>query len=184
MGRYRVFAVVIASGLAAGGAHAQPAPDFDHAKQLYVAAEAAMSNGHYEEAVNDFGGAYEITKDAVLFYKIGVANQKLGKCDVALVYFGRYLKEAHPTEKYVQLTQDRIAECNAAALVVPPQPDGKPTKTSPLGTSTDDKPNPVTVNTNDEIGDLARALERMRVSLGAALERLRRREAHYPRTQP
>ena len=35
--------------------------------------------------------------------------------------------------------------------------------------------NPVTVNTNDEIGDLARALERMRVSLGAALERLRRR---------
>ncbi len=35
--------------------------------------------------------------------------------------------------------------------------------------------NPVTVNTNDEIGDLARALERMRVSLGAALDRLRRR---------
>ena len=35
--------------------------------------------------------------------------------------------------------------------------------------------NPVTVNSNDEIGDLGRALERMRVSLGAALERLRRR---------
>ena len=35
--------------------------------------------------------------------------------------------------------------------------------------------NPVTVNSNDEIGDLGRAIERMRVSLGAALERLRRR---------
>jgi HAMP domain-containing protein len=34
---------------------------------------------------------------------------------------------------------------------------------------------PVVATTNDEIGDLARALERMRSSLGAALERLRKR---------
>ena len=34
---------------------------------------------------------------------------------------------------------------------------------------------PVTVERNDEIGDLAQALERMRLSLEAAMERLRRR---------
>lgn len=35
---------------------------------------------------------------------------------------------------------------------------------------------PVQVNSNDEIGDLAQALERMRLSLEAAMERLRRRK--------
>ena len=80
-----------------------------------------MNAGRYKEAVTNFGGAYEITKDPVLFYKIGVANQKLGKCDTALIYFGRYLKEAHPTEKYVLLTKERIAECNAAAPVKTPE---------------------------------------------------------------
>ena len=127
MGRYRVralgvLAVVIASGLAGGLASADPAPDFEHAKQLYRAAEAAMASGHYQEAVTDFGGAYEITKDPVLFYKLGTANQKLGKCDVALGYYGRYLEEAHATEKYVALTRQHIAECNAAAPVQPPPP--------------------------------------------------------------
>jgi len=34
---------------------------------------------------------------------------------------------------------------------------------------------PVTVERNDEIGDLAQALERMRLSLEAAMERLRKR---------
>jgi HAMP domain-containing protein len=34
---------------------------------------------------------------------------------------------------------------------------------------------PVSAERNDEIGDLARALERMRLSLEAAMERLRKR---------
>jgi tetratricopeptide (TPR) repeat protein len=128
MGRYRVLALVIAS---AGIASADGKPDFDRAKQLYTLAEQEMTSGHYTEAVNDFGGAYEITKDPVLFYKIGIANQKLGKCDVALVYFGRYLKEAHPNQKFVALTKDRVAECNAAPapvqpVVIPDKPIDKP----------------------------------------------------------
>ncbi len=132
MGRYRVLAVVIASGLAAGVASADPSPDFDRAKQLYTLAEQEMTSGHYADAVNDFGGAYEITKDPVLFYKIGIANQKLGKCDVALVYFGRYLKEAHPNQKFVALTKDRVAECNAAAPVqpIPEKPPERPPVTT------------------------------------------------------
>ena len=132
MGRYRVgLAMVIASGLAGGSASAGPAPDFDQAKQLYLAAEDAMVHGNYQEAVTDFGSAYEITKDPVLFYKIGTANQKLGKCDVALIYFGRYLKEAHPTEKYVALTKQRIAECNASAPVRPIPEATKPPVVEP-----------------------------------------------------
>ena len=134
MGRYRALALVIASGLAGGLASADPAPDFDHAKQLYLAAEDAMTHGNYQDAVAGFGSAYEITKDPVLFYKIGTANQKLGKCDVALVYFGRYIKEAHPTEKYLALTRQRIAECNAAAPVKP-VPDAPATTTKPVETA-------------------------------------------------
>ena len=142
--------MMIASGLAS----ADPAPDFERAKQLYGAAEQAMTNGNYQEAVTDFGSAYEITKDPVLFYKIGSANQKLGKCDVALIYFGRYLKEAHPTEKYIALTKEHIAECNAAAPVeplpatiearpvTPPQPVVRPGEDIGLDPTTPPPPSP------------------------------------------
>ena len=93
--------------------HAQP--DVERAKQLYAAAQQAMAEGRYADAVRDYGGAYEITRDPVLFYKIGNANEKAGKCDVALTYYGRYLKEAQPAPDFVKLTQERIAACGGAA---------------------------------------------------------------------
>ena len=120
---YRSLAIAITICAAARSASAEP--DFEHAKQLYKAAEEAMDAGHYTEAVDDYGAAYDITRDAVLFYKIGAANQKAGKCAVALTYFGRYLKEARPSEKYQQLTRDRIAECSAATSP-PPSNDTPP----------------------------------------------------------
>src|SRR6185369_16837976 len=77
---------------------AQPAPtEVERAKDLYTSAEAAMREARYADAIRDYGAAYEITRDAVLFYKIGAAHERLGKCDVALIYYRRYLKEAQPS---------------------------------------------------------------------------------------
>ena len=125
---------VIAMGLAAGfalaavasrpeaqpspGGPTAPAPDFARAKALYESATTAMANGRYADAARDFGGAYDITKDPVLFFKIGTANEKAGTCDIALVYYARYLKEAKPDAKYVAVTKERVEACHGDWAVV------------------------------------------------------------------
>ena len=90
---------------------AQPAPDLAHAKDLYKSAEAAIKDGRFLDAARDYGGAYEITRDPVLFFKIGSANERAGKCDLALIYYGRYLREARPAEAFAAITRERIVAC-------------------------------------------------------------------------
>ena len=74
-----------------------------------------MADGRYTDALRDYGAAYELTKDPVLFFKIGSANEKAGKCETAVVYFRRYLREAHPAENFVTLTKQRITACGGDA---------------------------------------------------------------------
>ena len=110
---------------------AQPAePDFARATELYNAATAAMNEGRNDDAARDFLAAYDITKDAVLFFKIGSAYEKAGKCGDALGYYQRYLDEAKPAENFVALTRDRIDACRSAMA-----PDG-PTEPSDPSDST------------------------------------------------
>jgi len=92
---------------------AQPAQqgDLARAKELYKAAETAMTDNRFMDAARDYGAAYDITKDPVLFYKIGSANERAGKCDVALIYFRRYLREAKPSDTFIALTRERITVC-------------------------------------------------------------------------
>jgi hypothetical protein len=118
-----------------------PAPDVAHAKELYDTANQAMAEGRYLDAAQGYGAAYDITHDPILFYKIGGANEKAGRCDVALIYFGRYLREGKPDPKFRQLAQDHIRSCggdpsklvanpsdvgsdagSAAAITPPPPP--------------------------------------------------------------
>ena len=99
----------------AGPAASQPQPsgqpDFAHAKELYSSATAAMNEGRYADAARDFGGAYDITHDPVLFFKIAEANRQAGHCDVAIIYYGRYLREANPEPTYIELTHEKIKAC-------------------------------------------------------------------------
>src|ERR1041385_7602890 len=70
-------ALIVGLVLTGGVAAAQPAaPDFERAKSLYQQASAEMKDGRYADAAKDFGAAYDITRDPVLFYKIATANQK------------------------------------------------------------------------------------------------------------
>ncbi|MFT3698442.1 MAG: hypothetical protein QM831_35185 [Kofleriaceae bacterium] len=88
-----------------------PAPDYARAKQLYDTAQSELDKGAATDAIRDFGAAYDITKDPVVFYKIALANEKAGKCDVALVYYSRYLREAKPSQKFVDITKEHVAAC-------------------------------------------------------------------------
>ena len=51
----------------------------------------------------------------MLFYKIAGANQKAGKCDVAVVYYRRYLDEGKPEDKFKKLVAERMKECGVDA---------------------------------------------------------------------
>jgi hypothetical protein len=98
--------------LTAASALAQPAPDVGRAKTLYDAAQTAMTESRYADAIRDYTAAFEITKDSVLLFKLGTAYQKFGQCELALTYYRRYLKEGKPAEPFVNLTRDRIVACN------------------------------------------------------------------------
>ena len=104
------------------GAPAEPAsPDFARATELYNAATQAMTEGRGDDAARDFLAAYEITKDPVLFFKIGSAYEKAGKCPTAVGYYDRYLAKAKPEENFVTVTKERIDACKATLAV--PKPD-------------------------------------------------------------
>lgn len=157
-----VVIAVIVGGLATD-AIAQPAPDRERARELYKSAEAAMAAQDYETAVRDYGAAYELSKDPVLFYKIGTANERAGKCPVAVIYYRRYLSQAKPTPAFVDITNARIKACE------PDQPavGDKPAVDKPSDKPVDkplEKPAPVTPPT--EVPTAEPAKEDPKTSMG------------------
>lgn len=94
------------------------------ARELYKAAEQAMDEGRYTAAVADYTKAYELSSQPALLFKIASAHHKAGSCDVALDYYGRYLREGAPEPKFVELTRQRITECGGDPdkLAAPPAP--------------------------------------------------------------
>lgn len=113
------FALGVATGLALALAHPAMAEDqlTEEQKQAarthFMKAQAEEAAGNYAAAALEYGAAYEVTSDAKVFFHMGRVNQKAGKCNVALVYYRRYLKEANPTEEFRRLTEENIAGCKA-----------------------------------------------------------------------
>ncbi len=139
------FAGVLIGLLVSGVALAEP--DLARAKELYVGAEKAMAEGRYADAIRDYDATFDITRDPVLYYKMGAAYEKAGQCDVALIYLGRYVKEARPTDRYLELTKERVRACGgddrivvvpAPVKPVPPPAPAEPMAPSPV------EPAPVT----------------------------------------
>ena len=136
-----VAAVAVAFAGAASrprAAHAQPGADLDQARQRYGAAEAAMQAGRFDDAVRDYQASYDASRDPALLYKIGRAHERAGRCDAALRYYGRYLREAAPPEAFAATTRERIVACGgdpaaieagalpAAVLPAPAEPPAVP----------------------------------------------------------
>ncbi|HEU5060339.1 MAG TPA: hypothetical protein VFU21_27600 [Kofleriaceae bacterium] len=124
--------LALAVFLSAAPALAQPPPgqpDFAAAKQHYQAAEDASARGDHATAAREYGIAYDITKDPVLFFKIGQSYERAGDCTSAQVYYGRYLKEGNPSEEFKKKTEEAMKSCGQAK---PPAPAGEqPAATAP-----------------------------------------------------
>lgn len=125
----------LALTIAAGRAWAQP--DYKAAAEHYKAAEAAMARGDHDAAALEYGIAFDITKDPILFFKIGQANDKAGRCPTALTYYNRYLREGNPSAEHRALTEERIAACSGARPTPDPRPDPEPDPTAPDPTAAD-----------------------------------------------
>jgi hypothetical protein len=120
-------AIACAVLLSAAPALAQPTPgqpDFAAAKQHYQAAEDAVAKGDHATAAREYGIAYDITKDPVLFFKIGQSYDRAGDCASANAYYGRYLKEGNPSEDFKIKTEEAMKVCGQAK---PPPPEGTST---------------------------------------------------------
>ncbi|HET9620001.1 MAG TPA: hypothetical protein VFP84_01450 [Kofleriaceae bacterium] len=127
----------------AAGAGSAAAVDLDRAKDLYRAAEAEMRYGKFAEAVRDYSASYELSRDPALLYKIGRANESAGKCDQAIGFYTRYVREGAPTPHFVATTRTRIQACGgdpdaaaAPALAPPPAPDATPAPSAGAGSGT------------------------------------------------
>ena len=130
----RTFALGLALTATGGRALAQPparpapaapaaAPDYEAAKRHYQAGEQAAARGDHAGAAREYGIAYDITRDPVLFFKIGQSYDKAGDCRSARVYYGRYVKEAKPTPEYRERAEAFAAACvsrPAAPVAAPP----------------------------------------------------------------
>jgi hypothetical protein len=70
-----------------------------------------MKDGQFDDAMRDYGAAYELSKDPALLFKIGRANERAGRCEVAVTYYARYLRDGTPNEKFATMTRERITAC-------------------------------------------------------------------------
>ena len=121
------------------------APDYAAAKKHYTTGQVALSEKRYSDAVREFGAAYEITKDPVLFFKIGEAHDGAGDCAKALPYYERYVKQGKPVGEHLAATEQRIATCKRkVARESSPPPTEPTTEKPPVEKSPDEKQKLVT----------------------------------------
>lgn len=127
-----ILAVLVALLARSAPARAQPADvDLERARTLYEAATAAMTDGRYADAARDFAASYQLARDPVLLYKIASAQQKLGRCDVAVTFYRRYLVDAKPDDRFVELTRQRLDECAPPPVRAPASAARATTAASP-----------------------------------------------------
>lgn len=131
---YSLLAVILAAPLSlAGQARAEDpgqAPDFAAAKVHYTNAENAANAGDWAVATKEYGIAYEITRDPVLFFKLGNAYLKSNDCSRAVDYFQRYLNEANPSQEFRDDASLRIKTCQGSSGLPTTATRGEETKDS------------------------------------------------------
>jgi hypothetical protein len=130
-------------GAASPDAPAAPAkPDFEAARRHYQAAEEAFARGDHATAAREYGIAYDITRDPVMFFKIGQSFDKAGDCRSARVYYGRYVKEGNPSPDHRARAEALGEACvskpgaEAATRKAARPPAPAPTAPAPTGPTT------------------------------------------------
>lgn len=95
--------------LLAGTASAQSSTASDDAARiLFEAGAAAYDAGRYEEALDDFQRAYELSQRPVLHYNVALALDRLRRDEDALGSYRRFLAEAPATAPHRGEVESRV----------------------------------------------------------------------------
>lgn len=106
-----VIAIALAVVAPAPTAFAQPTPspaDLEKAKKAFGEGKALFDKGDFPEAIGKFKESYNLSKNPVLLYNIGFANESAGQDDVALYYYRKFLTDAPPTAPQRPEVTDRV----------------------------------------------------------------------------
>lgn len=128
--------------LARSVALAQPAPAGPNPpREIYKAAEQAMAEGRYADAIAGYQRVYALSPQPALLFKLGSAHQKAGNCQEALAFFGRYLREGKPDASFAATTRQRIVECGGDPDQLANEP-ARDTGCGPAGVPCEGPPGP------------------------------------------
>jgi len=115
--------VVVATPIAP--AEAQDGSHDAEARNLFEAGRLAMSDGRFEDALDYFQRAYELSERPALLYNVATVAERLGEDQVALDALERYLVEEpdigdrRAVERRVELLRERLSEAAGAGQTAP-----------------------------------------------------------------
>jgi hypothetical protein len=118
------FFVAVLAIVVTGAAHA--AEGRREAKAHADRALREYNLGSFEEAISEFGKAYEIEPSPILLFNIGLAHRHLEHFDRATFFFRRYLNETGPdapsradAQRYIQEMEAKTAAANKGTEPAP-----------------------------------------------------------------
>ncbi len=115
---------------------ADPVRD-EKARQLFSAGVAAYSEGHYENALENYRLAFEMSDRPQLLFNIGIAAERLRRDQEALDAFNKYLERV-PNADNRAFVEERIAVLRQATAQAAEAPAPAAAPAAALAPSTQD----------------------------------------------
>lgn len=110
-------------------------PMEEEARLVYEAGTVAFADARYEEALERFRTAYELSPRVRLQYNIGLAADRLRRDDEALAAFELFLRDSPPDAQGVADAEVRVRVLRAQ----PPPTAGEPTASEPTASEPEDE---------------------------------------------
>ena len=132
--------VIVAVSLAFAGTAGAQKSKFNTAaaKAAYIAAKKAEKKKSWKEAAKQYGVAYVISRDPILFYNIAFAFKQDGNCEFAIIYFKRFLNDTTPKPEARAKTDELINACKKKLGIKDEPEPVEPTVTGTTGGTTTD----------------------------------------------
>ena len=99
--------------------------ELDLARAHFLTGQSYFDQERFEDALKEFEEAYRLSGRAGFHYNIGVCHEKLGRPDVAIASFRRYLRE-DPATPDRPVVEARIASLEERKRASAPRASDKP----------------------------------------------------------